>query len=97
MGGDTTYFITGGAGFIGSHLADALLVRSHRVFAIDDVSTGHLANIAHLLGKPQFHFARASITDSIVMDRLASQSTIIVVSGGSSGGKTRRGASCTHH
>ena len=78
MGGDTTYLITGGAGFIGSHLADALLVRGHRVFAIDDVSTGHLANIAHLLGKPQFHFTRASITDSIVMDRLASQSTIIV-------------------
>ena len=70
--------ITGGAGFIGSHLADALLAQGHRVLAIDDLSTGRLDNIRHLLDNPDFHFARASITDGIVFDRLASQADIIV-------------------
>jgi UDP-glucose 4-epimerase len=73
-----TYLITGGAGFIGSHLADALLALGHRVLAIDDLSTGQMQNIQHLLRRPEFHFARASITDEIVMDRLASQADVIV-------------------
>jgi len=74
----STVLITGGAGFIGSHLADALLAQGHRVLAIDDLSTGRLDNIRHLLDNPDFHFARASITDGIVFDRLASQADIIV-------------------
>ena len=69
--------VTGGAGFIGSHLADALLDAGYQVLAIDDLSTGSLDNIAHLLGNPKFHFARASITDTIVLDRLASQAGVI--------------------
>jgi UDP-glucose 4-epimerase len=73
-----TYLITGGAGFIGSHLADALLALGHRVLAIDDLSTGQMQNIRHLLRRPDFHFARASITDEIVMDRLASQADVII-------------------
>lgn len=73
-----TYLITGGAGFIGSHLADALLAQGHSVIAIDDLSTGSLRNISHLLENPNFHFARASITDAIVIDRLASQADIII-------------------
>jgi UDP-glucose 4-epimerase len=73
-----TYLITGGAGFIGSHLAEALLAEGYRVFVIDDLSTGSVANITSLLGKPHFHFARASIHDRIVMDRLASQATVVV-------------------
>jgi UDP-glucose 4-epimerase len=40
--------ITGGAGFIGSHLADALLAAGHEVFVLDDLSTGSIDNIAHL-------------------------------------------------
>ncbi len=72
-----TCLITGGAGFIGSHLADALLADGHRVLAIDDLSTGKLNNIAHLIDNPAFHFARANITDVIVMDRLASQADVI--------------------
>ena len=70
--------ITGGAGFIGSHLADTLLAQGHRVLAIDNLSTGRLENIRHLLGHPAFHFARASLTDEIVLDRLASRADIIV-------------------
>ena len=46
--------ITGGAGFIGSHLADALIERGDRVAIIDDLSTGAVANIRHLKGHPNF-------------------------------------------
>lgn len=73
-----TFLITGGAGFIGSHLVDALIARGYNVLAIDNLSTGSIENIAHLLNNPQFHFARASITDETVLDRLASQADVIV-------------------
>ncbi|NLF66581.1 MAG: NAD-dependent epimerase/dehydratase family protein [Chloroflexi bacterium] len=73
-----TYLITGGAGFIGSHLSDALLAAGQRVLVIDDLSTGRYANVAHHAGNPRFHFARASIRDAIVLDRLASQADVIV-------------------
>lgn len=78
MRSPTRFLITGGAGFIGSHLAEALLAQGHVVAVVDDLSTGRLENIAHLLPHERFHFARASITDAIVMDRLASQSDVIV-------------------
>ena len=70
--------ITGGAGFIGSHLAEKLLSEGHIVRIIDDLSTGRLINIEHLLTNTQFHFARADITNELVLDRLASQSDVIV-------------------
>ena len=73
-----TYLITGGAGFIGSHLADVLLTAGQRVLAIDDLSTGRIENVRHLLGRADFHFAQASITDKVVLDRLASQADVIV-------------------
>jgi UDP-glucose 4-epimerase len=73
-----TYLITGGAGFIGSHLSDALLAGGQRVLVIDDLSTGRYANIAQHAANPRFHFARASILDGIVLDRLASQADVIV-------------------
>ena len=74
----TTYLITGGAGFIGSHLSDVLLAAGQRVLSIDNLSTGRLSNIAHLLGNPQFSFAQASIMDKVVLDRLASQADVII-------------------
>ncbi len=74
----STILITGSAGFIGSHLADALLAQGHRVLAIDNLSTGRTENIRHLLDNPNFHFACASITYEVVLDRLASQADIIV-------------------
>lgn len=72
------YLITGGAGFVGSYLAELLLDKEQRVLAIDDLSTGRLSNIEHLLSNKSFHFARASILDEVVLDRLASQADIVV-------------------
>lgn len=72
------YLITGGAGFIGSHLCEALLQRGHRVVAIDDLSTGRLENIAHLRQLPHFQFVRESITNLQVLDRLASEADVII-------------------
>lgn len=75
---EKTFFVTGGAGFIGSHLCENLLQMGYRVSALDNLSTGRMANIAHLLDHPHFHFARAEITNAIVMDRLASEADVIV-------------------
>ncbi len=69
--------ITGGAGFIGSHLTDALLKKGHIVEAIDDLSTGRIQNIEAHFGNPNFHYTRASVLDDIVLDRLASQADVI--------------------
>ena len=57
-----TSLVTGGAGFIGSHLCDRLLSDGHRVIAADDFSTGSRQNIAHLLGHERFHFVRQDVT-----------------------------------
>ncbi len=69
--------ITGGAGFIGSHLAEALLERGDEVTIIDDLSTGRFENIEHLTSNPRFHFAIETITNETVMDRLVSECDMI--------------------
>jgi UDP-glucose 4-epimerase len=69
--------ITGGAGFIGSHLAEALLAAGHRVVAIDNLSTGRISNIAHLLERSDFQFVNETILNEGVMDRLVSDCDII--------------------
>ncbi len=74
----THYLVTGAAGFIGSHLVEALLARGHKVLGIDDLSTGRMDNIRHLLSCGRFSFARSSILDPVVLDRLASKASIIV-------------------
>ena len=53
--------ITGGAGFIGSHLADAYLERGDEVFILDDLSTGSIDNIRHLRAHPRFHYTIESV------------------------------------
>jgi dTDP-glucose 4,6-dehydratase len=60
--------ITGGAGFIGSHLADRLLAEDHEVVALDNLSTSHPRNIAHLVGNPRFHFIKHDITNYVYID-----------------------------
>ena len=74
----TTYLITGGAGFIGSHLADYLVAQGQRVLVIDNLSTGRWSNIQHLQGNANFHFAEADIATEVVLDRLTSQADIVI-------------------
>ncbi|OGC09668.1 nucleoside-diphosphate sugar epimerase [candidate division KSB1 bacterium RBG_16_48_16] len=69
--------VTGGAGFIGSHLSERLLKSGHQVWVIDDLSTGRLANIAHLQSHPSFHLAVETILNETVMDRLVSECDVI--------------------
>ena len=65
--------ITGGAGFIGSHLADALLERGDEVYAIDDLTTGSLENISHLRNHPRFHFINDTVLNEAVMNELVNK------------------------
>jgi UDP-glucuronate decarboxylase len=58
----TSALVTGGAGFVGSHLCDRLLHEGVRVVALDDLSTGSRDNIAHLLGRPDFRFVLQDVT-----------------------------------
>ncbi|MRU16366.1 SDR family oxidoreductase [Roseovarius sp. A21] len=59
----TTVLITGGAGFLGSQLCDIYIKRKDRVLCLDDLSTGRIANIAHLLDRPNFEFVRHDVTE----------------------------------
>ena len=62
--------ITGGAGFIGSHLADRLLEIGEEVYAIDDLSTGSLKNVDHLQDNPRFHLVVDTVLHEAVMNEL---------------------------
>lgn len=70
--------ITGGAGFIGSHLTRALLADNHRVSILDNLSTGSFDNIREFVGHPHFAFAIDDLNNELVLDRLASQADVIV-------------------
>lgn len=69
--------ITGGAGFIGSHLAERLLAMGSTVTAVDDLSTGRFENIAHLAERPEFRFVHETVMNESVMDRLVCESDMI--------------------
>jgi UDP-glucose 4-epimerase len=69
--------ITGGAGFIGSHLADAYLQRGDEVYAIDDLSTGSIENIQHLKANPRFHYTIDSVHNQPVVAELVDQCDMI--------------------
>jgi UDP-glucose 4-epimerase len=63
-------FITGGAGFIGSHLAEALLASGHEVSILDDLSTGSIQNIEHLKGRVGFRYTIDSVTNEPLLAEL---------------------------
>ena len=62
--------ITGGAGFVGSHLAEALLARGDEVFVLDNLSTGSIDNITHLKQHPRFHYTIDSVTNEPLLAEL---------------------------
>lgn len=69
--------ITGGAGFIGSHLVDAVLERGDSVIALDNLATGRHDNVRHHLGEPRFEFVLGSIMNSDLVDDLVARSDVI--------------------
>lgn len=71
------YLITGGAGFIGSHLAETLLARGDRVFILDDLSTGCVDNIRHLKSHERFHHSFDSITNKQLLAELVDESDVV--------------------
>ena len=71
------YLITGGSGFIGSHLAEELLRREHEVYILDDLSTGSIDNIRHLKPNPRFHYTLDTLTNLAVSTELVDTCDII--------------------
>jgi len=65
--------VTGGAGYIGSNLVDALITEGHEVSVIDNLSTGKIANIQHLLGHERFRFINDTILNEDLLDRIIAQ------------------------
>src|SRR5436305_8809093 len=70
--------ITGGAGFIGSHLADRLLDAGHDVIALDNLSTGNLGNIEAAGRDSRFRFVQGSVLDELLVDELVNESGLVV-------------------
>jgi UDP-glucose 4-epimerase len=66
--------VTGGAGFIGSHLSEALLGNGHEVWALDDLSTGRLSNLSTFERNPRFRFLEGDVTDASLVKGLVAQS-----------------------
>ncbi len=72
------YLITGGAGFIGSHLAEALLNRGANVAVIDDLSTGSILNIEHLKGRTGFHYVLDTMMHRAVLMEMVDRADVVV-------------------
>src|SRR5256885_16611650 len=67
-GGNLKYLVTGGAGFIGSHLVDVLRARGDEVLVLDDLSTGRLDNLDDALGSGLVEFVDGSVTDERLVE-----------------------------
>ena len=74
----TRYLVTGGSGFIGSHLVEGLLASGGSVVALDNLSTGRLQNIDGVSGHPNFHFVHGSVLDELVVDELVHTCDVVV-------------------
>lgn len=72
------YLITGGAGFIGSHLTDALLARGDSVVALDNLATGRLSNLDAAGRHENFRFVQGSVLDELVVDELTHECDVVV-------------------
>ena len=70
-------FITGGAGFIGSHLTETLLVQGHEVLILDNLSTGSIDNIAHLKGRPGFDYYVDTVNNEPLLAELIDRSDVV--------------------
>ena len=75
--GKPTALVTGGAGFIGSHLCEILLDDGWEVFALDDLSTGSLANVEHLRERPAFHLIVESVLTASVVSELVHRCDVV--------------------
>ena len=71
------FLITGGAGFIGSHLAEELLRRGHRVHVLDDLSTGSIDNVRHLKGDPRFGYTIETCASPSIVAELVDEADIV--------------------
>ncbi len=69
--------VTGGAGFIGSHLSDALLGQGHEVLILDNLSTGSIDNIAHLKGRPRFEYFIDTVNNEGLLAELIDRSDVV--------------------
>lgn len=69
--------VTGGAGYIGSHLVDALIAADNHVTVLDNLSTGKVANIQHLLGHPRFRFVCDTLLNDPLVDRLVAEAEVV--------------------
>jgi nucleoside-diphosphate-sugar epimerase len=70
--------ITGGSGFVGSHLSEALLERGDQVFVLDDLSTGSMDNIVHLKSHPRFHYTIDTVTNEPLLAELIDRCDVVV-------------------
>jgi UDP-glucose 4-epimerase len=73
-----SYLVTGGSGFIGSHLADALLASGNSVTILDNLSTGRESNLADSCLHPRLRFLHGSVLDPVLVDELVSQCDVVV-------------------
>src|SRR4051812_44758094 len=69
--------VTGGAGFIGSHLTERLLDHGHQVTVVDNLATGSMENVRHLLEDPQFELVTESVLNEGLMEYLIRRSDVV--------------------
>jgi len=89
MGSQQTlaYLVTGGSGFIGSHLVEALLARGDSVIVLDNLSTGRISNLKSVIRHPRLRFVQGSVLDELVVDELAHQCDVVIHLAGAVGVK----------